>query len=832
MAKTIALQNDLRRDRTPVVTKTALALLFLLGIALIILGVDAIGQYDASGFSSEGAYGAVYALQGHVSGAWEKKMGPQLNALPQETRAKADTVALEMLKSAWEGQKKGGAEEVQALLDGTAEADKSALTYKLLYTTYLLSGPKVSASVKKEIASLPVDRLAALREELLLCAVDESALIPPESSKALDGLTGQERQAMAMQLWFLSGDSAAATDAVNTLKKTVRDKGAQLTAYRMITRGEISWLRQVVLSNSRTVILLGIALALDAALLTLLMMTDKTWVIDFKWILILLIVDFLLVFQMLPLVYMVIKVFFPESSFTLETVRRLYTYPLNLEALKNTLIAAFATMVLGTLLAFPLAWLVGRTNLYGKKFFRSLFVLTYMVPPYVGAMAWLRLMNPNVGTINQWMRMLFRLGDTPGPLNVYSLGGMIWVLTTFYYPYAFITISRAMEKMDPSLEEASRISGASPLKTVLTVTLPMMTPSLIAGALLVFVSAASCYGIPSIIGTPGNVSTVTTRIVEYMALGQQGLNDATSMAVFLMAVALIILFISDVVLAKRQYITVSGKSVRPAIVDLRSWRVPLTVLVSLFAVIVVLIPFATILTTSFKVDVGKSMTAPGNFTWVNWSTVFNRAETIGCLKNSLVFASIAATAGLMIACVMSYLLQRTRIRGRNIPNFMITLGSGTPSVVIALGLIMTMRGNFGINIYNTAYIMIVAYMIKYLMMGMRTVVSAMSQIHVSLEECSQVSGASWLRTMVKITGPLIFPSIAAGWFLIFIPCFYELSMTTLLYSSTTKTIGFQLYEYWTFTSQPMSCAMAFGILLIVVFLNFVLNRLTKGEFSI
>ena len=455
-----------------------------------------------------------------------------------------------------------------------------------------------------------------------------------------------------------------------------------------------------------------------------------------------------------------------------------------------------------------------------------------MVPPYVGAMAWLRLMNPNVGSINQWLRALLHLSDAPGPLNVYTVPGMIWVLTSFYYPYAFITISRAMEKMDPSLEEASRISGASPLKMVFTVTLPMMTPSLISGALLVFVSAMSCYGIPSIIGKPGNVNTVTTRIVEYVALGQQGLNDATALSVVLMLVALIILFISDVVLAKRQYITVSGKSVRPAIVDLRSWRIPMTVVVSLFAVIMVLIPFITILNTSFKIDVGKNVWAPGNFTLSNWTTVFSRAETLGCLKNSLIFASIAATVGLVIACVMSYLLQRTRLRGRNIPNFLITLGSGTPSVVIALGLIMTMRGNFGVNIYGTAYIMIIAYLIKYLMMGMRTVVSAMSQIHVSMEESSQISGASWLTTMRRITGPLIFPSIAAGWFLIFIPSFYELSMTTLLYSSTTKTIGFQLYEYWTFTSQPMSCAMAFGILLIVVVLNFVLNRLTKGEFSI
>ena len=588
----------------------------------------------------------------------------------------------------------------------------------------------------------------------------------------------------------------------------------------------------MMVTYSRTAILLGVLLALDIALLFLMLYKDHSWHLDFKWVIIFAIVDFMLVFQVLPMVYLIIKAFFPDGSFTFQVFERLYTYSMNLGALKNTLIAATATMILGTLLAFPLAWLVGRTNLYAKKFFRSLFVLTYMVPPYVGAMAWLRLLNPNVGTLNQFFRLIFNLGDTPGPLNIYTLGGLIWVLTTYYYPYAFITISRAMEKMDPSLEEASRISGASPLGTVFRITIPMMTPSLIAGALLVFVAAMSCYGIPSIIGAPGKVHTVTTRIIEYNGLGAQGISDATGLAVFLMALAIIILYLSDFVVARKQYITVSGKSTRPNIVDLGKWRWPLTILVSLFAVVVVLIPFATILTTSFKIDVGKSLFDAENFTFSQWKTIFSRTETMNCLKNSLIFGVITATIGIVVACTMSYLLQRTRIRGRKIPDFLITLGSGTPSVVIALGLIMTMKGTFGVDIYNTAYIIIIAYLIKYLMMGMRTVVSAMSQIHVSLEECSQISGASWTRTMFRITGPLIFPSIAAGWFLIFIPSFYELSMTTLLYSNTTKTIGFQLYEYWTFTSQPQSCAMAFGILMIVVVLNFLLNRLTKGEFSI
>lgn len=831
MRDTATLQ---KRDITPALTKAVLVLMFLFGVGLVFMGWRGMEKYNTSGFSSEAAYRAIHQLQGDTDTVWSHGLEPQMSALSEEDRAALDQTAFELLSAAWENQKKGSTEELNAILAEEDAENRRELLHKLLYATYLVSGPKVSTANKKEITAIPESEREEFRLSLLQAVMDEGALLPTAAEKLAGKLSGQERQASLMQAWYVSNGSlsSSTTEQVNTLKKSVRNKEAQLEAFRMIAQGEISWSWQLIVSNSRTAILVGIVIALDALLLTILMMGDRTWIFDFKWILILLIVDFLLLFQLMPLIFMIVKAFFPDNSFSLESFRRLYTYPLNLDALKNTLIAATATMLFGTVLAFPLAWLVGRTNLYGRKFFRGLFVLTYMVPPYVGAMAWLRLLNPNVGTINQWIRVLFGMSSTQGPLNIYSLPGMIWVLTSFYYPYAFITISRAMEKMDPSLEEASRISGASPLKTVFTVTLPMMLPSLISGALLVFVAAASCYGIPSIIGSPGRVHTVTTRIVEYVALGQQGMNDATGMAVFLMSLAVIILFLSDVVLAKRQYITVSGKSVQPAIVDLRRWRVPLTVLVTLFAVIVIVIPFAVILATSFKIDVGKSMFRADNFTLTNWKTVFGRVETLNSFRNSLIFAAVAATIGIVVACTMSYLLQRTQIRGRKIPDFLITLGSGTPSVVIALGLIMTMKGNFGINIYNTAYIMIIAYMIKYMMMGMRTVVSAMSQIHVSLEECSQVSGASWLRTMLRITGPLIFPSIAAGWFLIFIPSFYELSMTTLLYSSTTKTIGFQLYEYWTFTSQPMSCAMAFGILLMVVFLNFVLHRLTKGEFSI
>jgi iron(III) transport system permease protein len=389
-----------------------------------------------------------------------------------------------------------------------------------------------------------------------------------------------------------------------------------------------------------------------------------------------------------------------------------------------------------------------------------------------------------------------------------------------------------MEKMDPSLEEAARISGASPLKTLWTITLPMMLPSIVAAALLVFVAASSCYGIPSIIGAPGKIYTVTTRIIDYVYIGsQQGLTDATVLAVFLMALALIVLYVSTVPIGKKQYITVSGKSTRPNIVDLGRWRIPVTVAVSLFAVLIVAIPFATVFITSFTINMGNPISF-SNFTLKYWNTILTRKSILSSTGNSFMSALMAATFGMIVACVMAYLLKRTNVKGKGIPDFLITVGSGTPSVVIALSLIMTMSGKFGINIYNTLSIMVIAYMIKYMLMGMRTVVSAFSQISPSLEEAAQISGSKWLRRFKDVIAPLILPSIVAGWFLIFMPCFYELTMSTLLYSDNTKTLGVELYTYQTYHSQQTASALASAILITVILGNWLLNKLTDGKFSI
>ena len=427
-----------RRDLTPTLTKLILALLFLLGVALVFMGWRCQVKSAASGYTSDGAYQAIYKLTCDVNAAWSERVRPELDRLSEADRDAVDGVILDLAADAV-----GGAE-------GIPEA-VSDYHYKLVYAAYLVSGPKVTGALKKGIAKLSDADAADFRASVLQCLLDDSLPVPAQAEKLVGDAEGTARRAGLTQAFFVSLGSIEGdvTEHVNTFKKSVRGKAQQATAFMAIASGSANWLWTFFVSHSRTAVLIGVALMLDMALLALLMASDKRWAFDFKWIMILLIVDFLLLFQMLPMVFMLIRAVFPQGQFSLNTLRRLFTYPMNLEALKNTMLAATATMVLGTLIAFPLAWLVGRTNLYGRKFFRALFVMTYMVPPYVGAMAWLRLTNPNVGTINQWLRVLFHLPNTPGPLNVYTLPGMVWVLTTFYYPYAFITISRAMEKMDP-----------------------------------------------------------------------------------------------------------------------------------------------------------------------------------------------------------------------------------------------------------------------------------------------------------------------------------------------------------------------------------------------
>ena len=519
-----------------------------------------------------------------------------------------------------------------------------------------------------------------------------------------------------------------------------------------------------------------------------------------------------------------------DGSVNLKNYANVYSQDVNWTALTNTIELSLAVMVASVIITFPLAWFVGRTDMPYKKTFRTLLVSSYMIPPYVGAIAWVQLLNPSVGFLNRFLQFCF--GLEKAPFDIYTMGGLAWVLTLFYSPFAFITISRAMEKMDPTLEEAARISGASPLRTVWDVTLPLTAPSILAGGLLVFIAAGSCFGIPSIVGMPGNIEVMTTRIVTYVYMSDvNSIRDATALAASLMFLANALLFGMTYIIGQKDYTTISGKSTRPNIVELGKWRWPAFCAVGAYTMIAIIIPLGSIALSSLILSFSQPLSLD-NLGFEAWKPVLENSDYLDCIWNSVIYAVIAASIGTLLAIFVAYLAVKTEIKGRNIPDLLVVLGGATPSIAIALALIIAFSGNYGLNIYSTVWILVVSYLVKYMTMSVRTIAASLSQVHKSLEEAALNSGADWLRVCKDIIMPLIMPSIVAGWFLIFMPSFYELTMSLILYGSDTKTIGVLLYELQTYADAQNASVLSVIILTIVLIGNLILNKFSKGNIGI
>ncbi len=553
-------------------------------------------------------------------------------------------------------------------------------------------------------------------------------------------------------------------------------------------------------------------------------LSSKTIVISFAVLL-------LIYFVILPMGVLLIDSVWKDGAVNLGNYREVYSLDVNWRALTNTVELSLLVMVASVIITFPLAWLVGRTDLPGKKFYRTILISSYMIPPYVGAIAWTQLLNPSVGYLNNIFRWMFDLQTAP--FNIYTFGGIAWVLTLFYSPFAFITISRAMEKMDPTLEEAARISGAGPFRTLLNVTLPLMAPSILAGGLLVFIAAGSCFGIPAIVGMPGNVEVLTTRIVTYLYMGSdEGVRDSTALAASLMFIANGLLFFMTWMLGRKDFTTISGKSTRPNIVELGKWKWLAVAGITTYAAIAVVIPIGSIVMTSFLKSLSKPVLSLSNYGIDPWIPVITSSQYMETIWNSVLYGIIAATIGTLLSLFVSYLAVKTTLRGRTLPDLLTVVGGSTPSIVIALALIITFSGNYGLNLYSTMWILVVAYLVKYMTMSVRTISAALTQVHSSLEEAALNSGADWLRCCKDIIVPLIAPSIVAGWFLIFMPSFYELTMSLLLYGSETKTIGVLLYELQTYADTQNASVLSVIVLLIVLVGNLILSKATKGNVGI
>lgn len=532
-----------------------------------------------------------------------------------------------------------------------------------------------------------------------------------------------------------------------------------------------------------------------------------------------------------PFTLLFMNSFKSDGVFTLQNYATVFSASRNYTALLNSLKLGFLTSLFAVLMGAPLAWLVTRTNLPFAKLFKTLFILPYMIPPFVGAIAWSQLLNRRNGYVNRWIMSLFGLDRYV--FNVNTLSGLVWVMALYLYPFVFITVVGALERMDPTLEEAARTCGSKTLRIMKDITLPLVAPSIAGGALLVFASSIANFGIPALIGMQGRVFVLTTMIYSYMHSGGfNGIAMASSLSVLLMGVSVGALLINNLYLKKKQYTLISGKSMRPTTLDLRAWKLPCLVLAAIVVFVTVILPFFSIALTSLLDAWGADIT------WENISLrnyryiLFEYKLTKDALKNSLLLAISAATISMILGSLIAYISVKTKIRGRKALETVAQIPYTIPGTVVAIAMILAWSGRYGINLYNTFWILLVAYVAHYTAFAIRTTSASLEQIHSSLEEAARISGGSWLKSLRDIVIPLIRPGLVAGWFLIFMPALRELTMSILLWGPKTVTIGVAIFEMQEAGYVQISAAFATLLLIIVITGNLIVKWLTKGKIGI
>ncbi|MBK25653.1 MAG: hypothetical protein CME70_16770 [Halobacteriovorax sp.] len=540
---------------------------------------------------------------------------------------------------------------------------------------------------------------------------------------------------------------------------------------------------------------------------------------------------FLLLICLYPFLTLFGKITFPMPAgvFDLKYFLKIFDNKTTLLAIKNTVSISLGTAFLSTLMALPLSWLLTRTNVPGANKLRSWFCLPYAIPPYIGAIAWIYLANPTTGILNIW------LGQ--GTINIYTYGGLIWVMSCFFYTFILLSLLAALDRMDPSLEEAARLSGAGPLRVFFQITVPIIMPALLSGVLLVILAAAASFGVPAMIGNPASIYLVTTRIYTFMKMGSvSGTYTAGALSIILLVLAVIVLWANQRLMSKGHFKTVGGKTSRPSLIDLGALRFPMLFAMGLSFLVIFILPLGGILVTALS-KVQGSLTLD-NMGFQNFYKIFFETdETPRALWNSTKLAFWAATIAVTFGMILSYIVQKTKIKGRGVVEILASLPYATPGTVLAFAFILTFSSGilgFSVPLYNTIYLIAMAYIAKYLNFALRTCGDGFGQIDDVLAEAARVSGASWLTTMRTIWFPLMKPALVASWFLVFMPCFSELTMTILLSGPGLETLGtliFQLQEYAD-ASGGGSAVLALITIAIVAIINFTVKTVSKGKYGL
>lgn len=491
-----------------------------------------------------------------------------------------------------------------------------------------------------------------------------------------------------------------------------------------------------------------------------------------------------------PLFWLVLGSFGGTDEFTFANYLRVAVEPDLYRALLNTLLIAVGSSAISLGAGVPIAWFISRTNIPGKEALRTMTSVSFMIPGFLSAIAYVVLMAPNSGWLNTLAEGAFGLDE--GPFNIYSLWGITMVTAFGSVAYVIFLTTAALDSVDSGLEQSARILGASPWKILLGITWPLVTPALLASTLLVFVHSLALFGTHAILGLPVQIYTLPTRIYSLFAFPPD-YGAATALSMVLVLLTIGCLYLQRRVLRRRSYVTTGGKAGVKDQTDLGRYRWTAFLGCHAFFAFAVYLPVLVLLLASVTKARGLGF-GLDNLTLDHYRYVmFEYSLTQRAAVNTLVLAVSAATLGVLLGALIAYINLRLKIRGTKLLDYLSTIPLGLPGVVLAVGLVLAWI-RVPVPIYATLWILLIAYLTRYIPLAVRSADSALRQIDPSLEEASRIGGASWLRSIFEITLPLMKGGMVAGWSLIFVQTIGELAATILLFSAGTETIAVAIYQ--------------------------------------
>ncbi|MDR7521904.1 MAG: iron ABC transporter permease [Armatimonadota bacterium] len=482
------------------------------------------------------------------------------------------------------------------------------------------------------------------------------------------------------------------------------------------------------------------------------------------------------------------------GRFTLAHYAAAYGDPHTYRLIGTSVVFAAGASALSLALAGLLAWITVRTNAPGRGLFELVALAPNVLPPLLIAASWALLLSPRIGLLN--LAVVQRLGLPP--LNVYSMPGMIFVEGLVLAPLAFLVIAGALRSMDPSLEESARIAGATSLQTARRITAPLVLPALLAAGILNFVRAIESFDVPAIIALPARIEVLTTKIFrEALAQYPPNHNLAAAYAMSLLAITMAFVYVYRRLVGRTErFATVTGRGYRPQVIDLGSWRYAASAVALLILAFIVVLPIGVLVLTSllpfYEVPTLKTLQA---LTGKHYVYLMENDRVARALRLSVTLATVGATLAMLLSSVVAYLTVRTRVPGRAVLEVLAFVPWAFPGTALAIGLLWGYV-RFPVPLYATIWILLIAYITRFLPYGLRTMTSTMVQVHGELEEASRICGAGLARTFRRILLPLLRPGFAAGWVILATIFMREFSTSLFLYTPRSEPVGPLLYHLW------------------------------------